>query len=106
MAQDRKRIVITGIGVLTPVGLSKEEFWDSLFHGKSGAAPITYFDTTDFATTFACELKGFLAADHIDRKSADRMDPYCQYAVIAAGQALQDSEIGRASCRERVSSPV
>ncbi len=91
MAQDRKRIVVTGIGVLTPVGLTKEEFWQALYEGKSGAAPITYFDTTDFSTTFACELKGFTASDHIDRKSADRMDPFCQYAVIAAGHALKDS---------------
>ncbi|MEI6757997.1 MAG: beta-ketoacyl-ACP synthase II [Chlorobium sp.] len=91
MAQDRKRIVVTGIGVLSPIGLNKEEFWNSLFEGKSGAAPITYFDTKDFATTFACELKGFSADTYIDRKSADRMDPYCQYAVIAADQALKDS---------------
>ena len=91
MAQDRKRIVVTGIGVLTPVGLTKEEFWQALYEGKSGAAPITYFDTTDFSTTFACELKGFTASEHIDRKSADRMDPFCQYAVIAAGHALKDS---------------
>ncbi len=91
MAQDRKRIVVTGIGVLTPIGLTKEEFWQALYEGKSGAAPITYFDTTDFSTTFACELKGFTASEHIDRKSADRMDPFCQYAVIAAGHALKDS---------------
>lgn len=91
MAQDRKRVVVTGIGVLSPVGLTKEEFWTGLYEGKSGAAPITYFDATDFATTFACELKGFKAVDYIDRKSADRMDPYCQYAVIAATHALTDS---------------
>ena len=91
MAQDRKRIVVTGIGVLTPIGLTKEDFWQALYEGKSGAAPITYFDTTDFSTTFACELKGFTASEHIDRKSADRMDPFCQYAVIAAGHALKDS---------------
>jgi len=91
MSQDRKRIVVTGIGVLSPIGLTKEKFWEALAQGKSGAAPITYFDTTDFATTFACELKEFSAENYIDRKSADRMDPYCQYAVIAAGQALEDS---------------
>ncbi|MEI8031722.1 MAG: beta-ketoacyl-ACP synthase II [Chlorobiaceae bacterium] len=91
MGQERKRIVVTGIGVLSPVGLTRDDFWDSLVQGKSGAAPITYFDTADFATTFACELKGFSAENYIDRKSADRMDPYCQYAVIAADQALKDS---------------
>ncbi len=91
MGQERKRVVVTGIGVLSPIGLNKEEFCDALYQGKSGAAPITYFDTTQFATTFACELKGFAADNYIDRKSADRMDPYCQYAVIAADQALKDS---------------
>jgi len=91
MGQDRKRVVVTGIGILSPIGLGKDEFWTSLVQGRSGAAPITYFDTTDFATTFACELKNFSAFDYIDRKSADRMDPYCQYAVIAAEQALKDS---------------
>ncbi|NTV06827.1 MAG: beta-ketoacyl-ACP synthase II [Chlorobiaceae bacterium] len=91
MGQERKRIVVTGIGVLTPVGLSKDEFWDALYKGKSGAAPITYFDASDFSTTFACELKNFSATDYIDKKSADRMDPFCQYAVIAAAHALADS---------------
>ncbi|MEI6848270.1 MAG: beta-ketoacyl-ACP synthase II [Chlorobiaceae bacterium] len=91
MGQERKRIVITGIGVLSPIGLNQHDFWDALYNGKSGAAPITYFDTTNFATTFACELKGFSADNFIDRKSADRMDPYCRYAVIAADQALKDS---------------
>ncbi|NTU68434.1 MAG: beta-ketoacyl-ACP synthase II [Chlorobiaceae bacterium] len=91
MGLELKRIVVTGIGVLSPVGLSAGEFWTSLVNGKSGAAPITYFDTTDYATTFACELKDFKADDYIDRKSADRMDPYCQYGVIAAEQAIKDS---------------
>ncbi|NTW83289.1 MAG: beta-ketoacyl-ACP synthase II [Chlorobiaceae bacterium] len=91
MGQERKRVVVTGIGVLSPIGLSKESFWDSLAQGKGGAAPITYFDTEGFLTTFACELKDFSAENYIDRKSADRMDPFCQYAVIAADQALKDS---------------
>ncbi len=91
MGQERKRVVVTGIGVLAPIGLNRDEFWTGLVEGKSGAAPITYFDTTDFATKFACELKNFSAVDYIDRKAADRMDPYCQYAVIAAEQALKDS---------------
>ncbi|NTV02752.1 MAG: beta-ketoacyl-ACP synthase II [Chlorobiaceae bacterium] len=91
MGLELKKIVVTGIGVLSPVGLSATEFWTSLVNGRSGAAPITYFDTTDYATTFACELKGFKADDYIDRKSADRMDPYCQYGVIAAEQAIKDS---------------
>ncbi len=91
MGPELKRIVVTGIGVLAPIGLNAPDFWNSLVNGKSGAAPITYFDTTDFATTFACELKDFKAETYMDRKSADRMDPYCQYGVIAAEQALKDS---------------
>lgn len=91
MSQERKRIVITGTGVLSPVGLSTGALWDSLSQGKGGAAPITYFDATQFATRFACELKNFNATDHIDAKSAGRMDPYCQYAIAASDQALKDS---------------
>ncbi|NTW55040.1 MAG: beta-ketoacyl-ACP synthase II [Chlorobaculum sp.] len=91
MGLEFKRVVVTGIGVLSPIGLSVADFWNALMEGKSGAAPITYFDTTDFATTFACELKDFKADTYIDRKSADRMDPYCQYGVIAADHALKDS---------------
>jgi 3-oxoacyl-[acyl-carrier-protein] synthase II len=97
MGLELKRIVVTGIGILSPVGLSTADFWKSLMEGKSGAAPITYFDTTDFATTFACELKDFKADAYIDKKSADRMDPYCQYGVIAAEQALKDSGLERSS---------
>ncbi|MBF0586327.1 beta-ketoacyl-ACP synthase II [Prosthecochloris sp. N3] len=91
MSQERKRIVITGVGVLSPVGQSATELWDSLSSGKSGSGPITYFDATDFSTRFACELKDFNAEDHIDRKSAARMDPFCQYAIAASDQALKDS---------------
>ncbi|RXK88111.1 beta-ketoacyl-[acyl-carrier-protein] synthase II [Chlorobaculum sp. 24CR] len=91
MGLELKRVVITGIGVLSPIGQSAEDFWKALMEGKSGAAPISYFDTTGFATTFACELKNFKADEHIDRKSADRMDPYCQYGVITAERALKDS---------------
>jgi len=91
MGLELKRVVVTGIGVLSPIGHSVADFWNSLMEGKSGAAPISYFDTTGFATTFACELKNFKADEFIDRKSADRMDPYCQYGVITAEQALKDS---------------
>lgn len=93
MGKNRKKVVVTGIGVVSPIGLNKEEFWAGLSEGRSGAAPITYFDTTGFATTFACELKNFSALNYIDRKSVDRMDPYCQYAIIAAKQALMDSRL-------------
>ncbi|MCW8795455.1 MAG: beta-ketoacyl-ACP synthase II [Chlorobium sp.] len=97
MGQERKRIVVTGIGVLSPVGLSKEELKESLYQGKSGAAPITYFDTNGFSTRFACELKGFKAEDYMDTKSSSRMDPFSQYAVIAAEQALKDSGLDLSS---------
>lgn len=91
MGQERKRIVVTGIGVLSPIGSSLKELWQSLYQGKSGAAPITYFDPAGFSTRFACELKGFNAEDHMDAKSASRMDPFSQYAVTSAEQALKDS---------------
>lgn len=87
----RKRIVITGIGVLTPIGIGLEAFWQAMMQGTSGAAPITYFDTTDFETKFACELKNFKVMDYLDRKTANRMDPYCQYGMIAADMALKDA---------------
>jgi 3-oxoacyl-[acyl-carrier-protein] synthase II len=79
------------MGVLSPVGLTVDEFWKNLVAGVSGAAPITYFDTTAFDTKFACQLKGFKATDHLDRKSAQRMDPFTQYAMVATGQAMADS---------------
>ncbi|HHE08074.1 MAG TPA: beta-ketoacyl-[acyl-carrier-protein] synthase II [Chlorobaculum parvum] len=97
MGLELKRIVVTGIGVLSPVGHSAEDFWNALMEGKSGAAPITYFDATDFATQFACELKNFNVEDWIDRKSASRMDPYCQYGIISSDQAIKDSGLDLSS---------
>ncbi|HHE31812.1 MAG TPA: beta-ketoacyl-[acyl-carrier-protein] synthase II [Chlorobaculum parvum] len=97
MGLELKRIVVTGIGVLSPVGHSAAEFWNALMAGKSGAAPITYFDATDFATQFACELKDFNVEDFIDRKSASRMDPYCQYGIISSDQAIKDSDLDLSS---------
>ncbi len=79
------------MGVLTPVGLSVADFWKNLLAGTSGAAPITYFDTAQYETHFACELKGFKAADYLDRKSAQRMDPFAQYAIITADMAVKDA---------------
>lgn len=91
MQNQQRRVVITGMGALTPLGLSVEAFWDAMMRGVSGAAPITYFDTAQFATKFACELKGFDALDHFDRKEARRLDPFAQYGIVAADQALQDA---------------
>lgn len=88
-----KRVVVTGIGAVSPLGNTAEETWQNLLAGVSGAAPITRFDTTNFKTQFACEVKGFNAADYIDRKEARKMDPYCQYAVASATMAVEDSGI-------------
>ncbi len=86
-----KRVVITGIGALTPLGNAKDEYWNSLAKGVSGAAPITRFDTGKFRTKFACEVKGFDPLDFLDRKEAKRMDPNTQYGMVAGEEAIQDS---------------
>ena len=88
-----KRVVVTGIGCVSPLGNNAEETWKKLLDGVSGAAPITHFDASLFKTKFACELKDFNAADYIDRKEARKMDPYCQYALAAATMAVDDSAI-------------
>ena len=88
-----KRVVVTGIGAVTPVGNTAEETWANLLAGKSGAAPITSFDTTNFKTKFACEVKGLNINDFIDRKEARKMDRYTQLAIIAAKQASEDSQV-------------
>ena len=88
-----KRVVVTGIGAVSPLGNSAAETWQKLLDGVSGAAPITHFDATQFKTQFACELKGFKAENYIDRKEARKMDPYCHYAMAAASMAMDDSAI-------------
>ena len=89
----KRRVVVTGLGVLSPIGLSVEEYWKNLVAGKSGAAPITYFDTALYDTRFACELKGFKASEYLDRKSVQRMDPFTQYAMITAEMAVKDAAL-------------
>jgi len=86
-----RRVVVTGLGALTPIGNTVQEYWDSLINGVSGAAPITYFDTTNFKTKFACEVKNFNVEDFIDRKEARKMDRYAQYAVVATEEAVKDA---------------
>ena len=86
-----KRVVVTGLGALTPIGNTKDEYWDALLKGKSGAAPITYFDTEKFKTKFACELKNFTATDFLERKEARKMDKFTQYAMVASDEAISDS---------------
>ena len=88
-----KRVVVTGLGALTPIGNNIDEFWNNLIIGKSGAAPITYFDTEKFKTKFACELKGFNVLDFLDRKEARKMDRFTQYAMVASEQAILDSKL-------------
>lgn len=88
-----KRVVVTGLGALTPVGNTVPETWENLKKGVSGAAPITHFDASKFKTQFACELKGFKATDFIDRKEVRKMDVYEQYALVAAMEAVKDSGI-------------
>lgn len=89
-----KRVVVTGIGALTPLGNTKEETWQNMVSGVSGAGAITHFDASLFKTQFACELKGFNAPDFgIDRKEARKMDLYTQYALAAAKMAVEDSEM-------------
>ncbi|MFZ5814491.1 MAG: beta-ketoacyl-ACP synthase II [Bacillota bacterium] len=86
-----KRVVITGMGAITPLGLSVAEFWESLVAGRSGVGPITRFDTSDFEVKIAAEVKGFVPGEHLDRKEARRMDRYTQFAVAAAKQAWADA---------------
>jgi len=86
-----RRVVITGLGALTPIGNNLHAYWDGLTNGISGAGLITRFNTEKFKTKFACEVKGYNSADYFDRKEANKLDPYAQYAQIAAAEAIKDS---------------
>ena len=88
-----KRVVVTGIGALTPIGNTLETFWQSLLEGKSGAAPITLFDASKFKTRFACELKGYDPLNYLDRKDARKIDRYCQLALAASDEAVRHAGI-------------
>ena len=88
-----KRVVVTGLGAVTPLGNSPEETWKAMLEGKSGAAPITQFDTTNFKTHFACEVKDLNINDYIDRKEARKLDRYTQLAIISAIQGVKDCGI-------------
>ncbi|MEI9920249.1 MAG: beta-ketoacyl-ACP synthase II [Bacteroidota bacterium] len=88
-----KRVVITGLGALTPIGNTRQAYWEGLKNGQSGAAPITKFDTTLFKTKFACELKGFDPANFMDRKDARKLDPFAQYAMVTADEAIKDANL-------------
>ncbi len=86
-----RRVVVTGLGALTPLGNNVQDYWNALSNGVSGAAPITRFDASKFKTQFACEVKNFDITQFIDRKEARRMDPYAQYAIVTAEEAVKDS---------------
>jgi 3-oxoacyl-[acyl-carrier-protein] synthase II len=88
-----KRVVVTGMGALTPIGNSLNEYWEALIAGKSGAAPITLFDASLFKTQFACEVKNFNVEDHIDKKEARKLDQFSQYAIVSATEAMADSAL-------------
>lgn len=88
-----RRVVVTGIGALTPIGNTAQEYWTGLSTGVSGAARITRFDPEKFRTQFACEVKNFNAEDHFDRKEARKMDPFTQYAMVVAEEAMKDSQL-------------
>ena len=88
-----KRVVVTGLGALTPIGNSVQEYWNALINGESGAAPITYYDTEKHKTKFACEVKNFNIEDYMDRKESRRLDKFAQYAVAASDEAIKDAGI-------------
>src|SRR5690625_2967618 len=91
-----RRVVITGIGALTPVGETAPEFWDGLVSGKSGVRPITHFDTEDVPPKFAGQIEEYDSNDYLDRKEARRLGPVTQYAIMAADEAIRDSKIDQA----------
>lgn len=93
MDNNNRRVVVTGMGALTPIGLTVDEFWESMVESKSGAALITRFDASKLKTKFACELKNFDPTNYIDRKAARRMDPFAHYAFAASKMAIEDSKI-------------
>ncbi|MBL4662480.1 MAG: beta-ketoacyl-ACP synthase II [Flavobacteriaceae bacterium] len=88
-----KRVVVTGLGALTPIGNTVSEYWEGLKNGKSGCAPITYFDTEKFKTKFACEIKNFDPLNHFDRKEARKLDRFAQYALVSSDEAIKDAKI-------------
>jgi 3-oxoacyl-[acyl-carrier-protein] synthase II len=92
-----KRVVITGLGAITPIGNTVQEYWDALLSGKSGAAPIKQFDASLFKTHFACEVKNFNVEDHMDKKEGRKLDQFSQYAMVSASEAMVDSSLMEAN---------
>jgi 3-oxoacyl-[acyl-carrier-protein] synthase II len=102
----RRRVVVTGMGAVTPLGMNAEDSWSALIAGESGAGPITLFDPDGFPTRFACELKGFVPEDWVDKKAARRMDRFAQMVIAAARQAEADSGLDIAAEAERIGSAI
>lgn len=92
-----QRVVVTGLGAITPLGLTVPAFWENAVNGVSGAAPITHFDASAFSARFACEVKGFDAHNYMDKKAAKRMDPFAHYALAAANEAIKDASLDTAT---------
>ena len=88
-----KRVAVTGMGAITPLGNNVKDFWENLIKGMSGSTMITRFDTTEFKTKFACEVKGYDSKDHFDRKEVRKLDLFAQYAMVAVAEAMKDSGI-------------
>ena len=100
---EQKKVVVTGLGALTPLGNTVDEFWNNLIAGKSGAAPITKFDTAKFKTKFACEVKNYDPLNHFEKSEVRKMDPFAQYALVTSGEAIRDSGLDlEAINKERV----
>ena len=102
----RRRVVITGMGAVTPLGNDVTSTWENLLAGKSGAGPITQFDSTDYPVTFACELKGFEPTDWLEHKTARRMDRFAQMVVAAARQGAEDSGLDIAAASDRIGASI
>jgi 3-oxoacyl-[acyl-carrier-protein] synthase II len=96
-----RRVVVTGLGAITPIGNNVADFWNNLIAGKSGAAPITHFDASKFKTRFACEIKGFDFENYFDRPELRKMDKFTQYAMIAADEAIQDAQLNLDTLNKR-----
>ena len=102
----RRRVVVTGMGALTPIGNDVNEFWESLISGVSGAANITYFDASKFKTKFACEIKGYNSEDYFERKEARKMDRFAQYALVSVDEAIKDSGLNVKSLNKNKSGVI
>ena len=88
-----RRVVVTGMGALTPIGNDLNSYWNGLISGSSGCADITHFDASEFKTKFACELKGFDPSDHFEKKEFRRYDRFTQYGIVAASESVKDSRL-------------